>query len=258
MSTINNSRKPLVLLVDGDLYAYNASSAVEREVDWGDGLWTLHSDLNQAIYSFESTVRQITEFAESKLKKEVADIKFALTGPNNFRKTVLDTYKANRAGKRKPVVYWPLVDYIKENYSYGLEDVLEGDDLLGIWSTQKDHDEHRVIVSVDKDFKTIPGTFLNPGKGTCKTYSEQEANYWHLYQTLVGDTTDNYGGCKGIGDVKAKAALEKDCSWETVVRLFESKEFTEDDALVQARCAFILHDGYYDFDSGKVNLWLPK
>ena len=83
----------------------------------------------------------------------------------------------------------------------------------------------------------------------------------HPNDSILNEGKNNVNGAFFLpsqSSEKYKAALEKDCSWETVVRLFESKEFTEDDALVQARCAFILHDGYYDFDSGKVNLWLPK
>ena len=33
-----------------------------------------------------------------------------------------------------------------------------------------------------------------------KTYeeiSENEANYWHMMQTLTGDSTDGYSGCQG-------------------------------------------------------------
>ena len=31
------------LLVDGDIVAYKVASACERPIDWGDGLWTMHS-----------------------------------------------------------------------------------------------------------------------------------------------------------------------------------------------------------------------
>ena len=65
-----------------------------------------------------------------------------------------------------------------------------------------------IIVSQDgvKDMKTIP-TIVWDGKDLL-TISEPWADYWHLYQTLVGDTSDGYKGCPGVGKVKAEKLLE--------------------------------------------------
>ena len=38
-------------------------------------------------------------------------------------------------------------------------------------------------------------------------------------------------------------------------RTYQAKGLTEEDALVQARCAFILRHGHYD--DGRVHLWNP-
>jgi len=38
----------LTLLIDGDIICYEAASAVEQEIDWGEDLWTLHSNLDEA------------------------------------------------------------------------------------------------------------------------------------------------------------------------------------------------------------------
>ena len=45
--------------------------------------------------------------------------------------------------------------------------------------------------------------------------------------------------------------------WARVVRTFESRGLTEEDALVQARVARILREGDYDFAERQPILWSP-
>jgi DNA polymerase-1 len=76
---------------------------------------------------------------------------------------------------------------------------------------------------------------------------------------MTGDTTDNYKGCPGIGAVKAKALFEKSgANWNTVVEAFRKAGLTEEDALVQARVAYILRGWDYNPKSREIKLWLPK
>ena len=93
--------------------------------------------------------------------------------------------------------------------------------------------------------------------GNLLIITEKEADYWHFFQTLTGDTIDGYSGCPGIGAVNAKRILDEDPSWESVVKTFNKKGFTEEDALVQARCARILRASDYNFDTEEVILWTP-
>ena len=85
-----------------------------------------------------------------------------------------------------------------------------------------------------------------------------------MYQTLIGDTVDGYYGCKGIGDKTAKKILgnigENSLTemWKKVVETFIAKGFTEDDALLNARMARILHSEDYDFKKKEVKLWNIK
>ena len=45
-------------------------------------------------------------------------------------------------------------------------------------------------------------------------------------------------------------------AWERIVRTYEAKGLTEEDALTQARCAFILRHGHYE--DGRVAQWSPE
>ena len=61
-----------------------------------------------------------------------------------------------------------------------------------------------------------------------------------------------------MGPVKCSKKFETDgASWQSVVELFESKGFTEEDALLQARVARILRYEDYDFEKKEVILWTP-
>ena len=133
--------------------------------------------------------------------------------------------------------------------------MLEADDTLGILATNGECSRN-IIVSVDKDMLTIPCEYYNMDKEVTETVDTKLADYMHLYQTLVGDSTDNYKGCPGVGPKKA-ADILKIPSWSRVVTAFEKAGLTSDDALVQARVARILRANEYNFDTGEVILWEP-
>lgn len=130
--------------------------------------------------------------------------------------------------------------------------------IMGILSTHpKLVPGKRIIVSEDKDLQTIPGWIWNPAKDAKPRYiSEEQADYFHLYQTLVGDTTDGYKGCPGIGKTKAPGILQEG-GWEAVRSAYARKGLTEEDALLQARVARICRASDYDFKKQEVILWNP-
>ena len=51
---------------------------------------------------------------------------------------------------------------------------------------------------------------------------------------------------------------KKGYTWDTVVGAFEKAGQTEEDALVNARLAYILQHKDYDNDTKKINLWKPS
>jgi len=245
-------KKPLHALIDADILLYQCSAAVEKVIDWGDDVWTLHSDAAEARQMFDVGLSEILDSIKTK--------KFTLcfSSHNNFRIRILPEYKANRLTTRKPLAYHSLKQYAEQTYTTKAYPTLEADDVIGITATGPATKFKYVMVSEDKDFKTIPGFHYNPRTAVFTEISAMEADKNHLLQTLVGDTTDNYKGCPGVGPVKAEALLTVNCSWDTVVAAFVKAGLTEEDALVQARVARILRHGEYDIKTAEVNPWTPQ
>ena len=44
---LNKSFTLPTLLIDGDLYLFRSAIAVEHEIDWGDDVWSLATDLKR-------------------------------------------------------------------------------------------------------------------------------------------------------------------------------------------------------------------
>lgn len=245
-----------VALLDGDIFAYEAAAAAETATDWGEGLWTLHAHEEPAKAALADRIRFLMEAIEAD------DLIIALSDKHNFRKDILPTYKSNRTGVRRPMLLPALRDYLRENYEVFERPGLEGDDVLGILSTWDEVVGTKVIVTKDKDFKTIPGNvyFAHREDEGVMWITEEEADYFHMVQTLTGDTTDGYKGCPGCGPVKAEKILSADPEktlWEKVVAAYEKAGLCADEALVQARCARILRACDYNFDKKEPILWTP-
>lgn len=242
------------LLVDGDILAYWACSGVEEATDWGDDWWTLTADAKQA--------KQMVDAQLANYKNVLGGTRVVVClsdSVDNWRWDVLPSYKGNRLGKRKPVCYRPVREYIIDTYTTEILPRLEADDVLGLLSTGPQIKGRKIIVSEDKDLKTIPGLLYNPNRGEegVREISIEEANRWHLMQTLTGDAVDNYKGCPGIGPVKAEKLLDESPSWATVKAAYEKAGLSEEEALRQARVARILRHGEYDARRGQVIYWSP-
>lgn len=242
------------ILIDADILAFQIASSIEQVFEF-NGDHVLYADLNEGIREVDNAVAYIIE------KIDADQASLFLTGANNFRKTVLPTYKGNRTNVRKPMILRGLREHMMEAYKLCfIEDNLEGDDLIGIHATMP-HKGERIIYSADKDLKTVPGLHWCPEDGEIIEIEENYADRLFYMQILSGDATDNYKGCPGVGPVKAERTLEGKIGnierWEAVLIAYDKAGLTEKDALQQARCARILRHGEYDFETKKVALWTP-
>src|ERR1044072_2314039 len=189
------------LLLDADILAYRACLAHQSLSEPKPGCFRLYSNGNKAC-------KDVDEQVEALVCRLKADkVIMALSDSKNFRKKVLPSYKSNRMKTQRPLALKFVMQYIKDNYEHLQIPELEGDDVLGILSTSDIIPGKKIIVSIDKDFHTIPGLFYNQDKDELKEITEDEADYYHMYQTLIGDTCDGYSGLPGAGPVAAKRVL---------------------------------------------------
>lgn len=262
MADLPKSRPDRTVLVDGDTLVFAAASANEYETQWSDWLFTLHGDLTAAMAHLKDAVEEI----QDQLKP--TRLIFALTDLTNWRKGVMPSYKDNRKKTRKPVTYKPLRDFCEETMEVYQRPTLEGDDVLGILATHPTLiPGEKIIVSIDKDMKTIPGLHVNyqharnggdAWENHIRDVTLEESDRFHLYQTLTGDSTDGYPGCPGVGPVSAEKVLGETPTWEAVVAAYGKAKLGEGVALQNARVARICRHTEYDFKKKEVVLWSPR
>lgn len=254
------------VIVDGDVVVYKVAEAVAdsyeitteeddefvyRNIGW--------ANKQAAIDKVETILGEICKSCKA------AFIVIALSDmESNFRKKINPSYKGNRKAI-KPILYNFIRQYlIDSGYRVYIKPSLEADDVIGILATSNIIRGDRVVWSLDKDFKTIPCKFHRAkpnGIDESHLITEEEADWWFMYQTLIGDKVDGYAGCKGVGDKTAKKILgevgEKslDEMWELVKNTFKKMGLTEEDALLNARMARILRVEDYDFKKKEVKLW---
>lgn len=270
-----------VLLIDGDIVAYEMSASNQRDY--------VLPEADQRVTSVdpELAIRGMREKIDGWVREAKADHAIVCLSDDfsNFRKKVYPPYKGNRKGER-PTILYDMKDALADHYEIARWSNVEADDVMGCLSTEPQNEERRCIVSADKDMATIPGWLWNPAKmQKPQLISEEAADRFFFKQVLIGDTTDGYPGCPGVGPVAAEEILDGSYMerteraitkgkregetevkyrkisdpdmplWDRIVRTYEARGLTAEDALTQARCAFILRHGHYE--DGRVSLWNP-
>lgn len=236
------------LLIDADMVLYETAYATENAIHWDDDLWVLGANLSESKELFDTKITQLAErFATDRLVLTLSD-------RHNFRKDVDETYKAQRKKVRKPLIFPALREYVEAQYDCVIRKGLEADDVMGILATSP-KTENPLIVSDDKDLKTIPGTLYR--LGVLSTQTLEDADRFWLTQALTGDPADGYSGCPGIGPAAATKVLDKSATFDAVVAAYEKHGLTYDDALRNTRLARILRYEDWDPELQKVILWTP-
>lgn len=256
-------------IIDADSILYESAWQGEFRWDWdGDGEITVTLSPEVAASNLRSRIQTIVDACHAR------EAIVALSCPSRryWRHDIWPSYKSHRKGSEPPALLSHVREYLVNNYETVQWDTLEADDVVGILATMPDTGPC-VVVSGDKDLLQIPGRHLNPGKLEHGIFevTPDEGDYWHLFQTLVGDSTDGYPGCppmpsmlvdgkrirgkRGVGAKTAPRYIER--GWSGVVEAFIERGLTEQDALTQARVARILQADDWDMRKKEVRLWSP-
>lgn len=261
----------MAALIDADIISYIAAMVAQESTDWGDGdpVMVTASLPKAKQVADETLTAWFQPTGEDDLLLCWTDRK-----AKTFRYGVHPHYKAQRTGA-KPVLLEEVGAYMQDKYPSATYDGLEGDDVIGLLMTDPDRG-YDVMVSTDKDLKTIPGRLYVPGKSKRPgMVREDRADWWWMMQTIMGDPSDNFKGAPGAGEKAAEKALDhlqgghiRDM-WDAVEEVFHTQHAKDrwrerfvhdnvyDEAVMNARCARILRHGDYNYSDGKVNLWTP-
>jgi 5'-3' exonuclease len=213
-----------LILIDADPLAYRA--VFSREGDTLKGVCGKIDELFEGIFDSVS----------ERYGKDYRYIAF-LTGPNNFRHEIAKDYKAQRP-KEKPVLLNFARNYIMEEFNTILTEGEEADDAIAILATK--HFPDAVIVSIDKDFKQVPGLLYNPTKDEWTEISEEDGLLFFYTQLLTGDSVDNIKGVNKIGPKTADKILDgATTEQEMWKRCLEAYEGDYDRAVMNGRLLWL-------------------
>lgn len=193
--------KGIIGLVDGDVLLYRACNKAIKD------------NLN---------VKNVFDniYKEVKINTGCEQYHMHISGKGNFRRELKQPYTVYK-GKRKdkPDNFRELKDYVIDKYKPITKDGFEADDTISIEATNYlNNNQLYMLITIDKDLKTIGGLFYNLMHNNLIAVSRYDAIAFFHEQLLTGDSVDNIPGVEGIGPVKAKKILKD----KNLIEQFES------------------------------------
>lgn len=219
------------------------SSTISQEIDFSGGVSLIDGD-SLLYYSMgEETLEKGMKDLDSRISTILSNCNVSvfvgfLTGKDGYRYTVSPTYKGNRKHRPKPIIFYALREYLKQNYGFVEFAGLEADDLVSYYSNNSDGVK-TIICSPDKDvLYQCVGRHFNYQKLEFIETSETDAERFLWKQMLMGDSTDNIQGIPGVGVKTAENWL---LNRENDIGGFVFKKYVEKFGVVEGLIQFYIN-----------------
>lgn len=238
-----------LLIVDIESYIYKSLTACKFLHEINKGIYTEAYNVNKAIEFLEDNLNRLMDTLQAD------SCELVIGDTHNFRKDLNPNYKANRPSK--PPIYDVVLHRVKQEFKPISLKNLEGDDTCRILYEDDSFypNTEKIIVSIDKDFFSVPCKFYRDLlNNKLIDIDEDTAQYNQNKQIIMGDTSDNYKGIPGYGEVKATKFLEFSREEKEIVKLFENNGLTKDDYIMNYNMCHIIGIDDYDFNTGRVNV----
>mgnify|MGYP003641895726 FL=1 len=198
----------MIGIVDGDVLIYRACHR------------SIKDNLN-----IKKTFDDIYE--EVKINTACDEYSLHVSGGGNFRKELQQDFLKYKGKRRdKPDNYLECRNYVIEKYNPIMVTNYEADDTASIEAFKYiKKNQLYMLITVDKDWKTIGGLFYNLLYNNLSAVSTIDGIEFFHQQLLTGDAVDNIPGIEGVGPVKANKILQgKDLKgqFEAVIKAYKT------------------------------------
>jgi len=207
---INNK---IIGIVDGDVLIYRACNKAIKD----------NLDVRKTFDNIYEEVKMNTACDEYSLH---------ISGGGNFRKEIKQDFLQYKGKRReKPENYLECREYIIKKYKPTMVPKYEADDTASVEAFRHiKNGQLYMLITLDKDWKTIGGLFYNLLYNNLSAVSKIEGIEFFHQQLLTGDAVDNIPGIEGVGPVKANRILKNKTlneQFEAVIKAYK-KHYPED------------------------------
>ena len=246
-----------IALIDADTIAYTACLNSEVAVEvlprdfYSDEEWQALLDNPNFVEAegvvYEADVKLAMTKANEKLQRimdKTGCQKFELHftgGKDNFRYSIYPEYKASRT-VRRPAGLVEVKKELAKKFGGTIHTKWEADDAV-VYNYTTNPDKY-ILCAIDKDvLNSVEGKHFNYYESAQYNIEMKwhetdryKAIVWPFLQTLMGDTSDNIKGLRGIGPAKAQKILDgcltRSELWAATKQAYRNQGRPESDALL--------------------------
>jgi len=229
--------KTLRIDADGLLYyaAYSPAFKPGESIEEGSFKGNVErTTLKDVKNTFNMIVSDVVEQCELESFRgnlpRFTDFELVFTPSRNFRYDIFPDYKKSRLNKPQTTTLKRLKKWAKKNNT--VVENFEADDIVYYYAMKGDP-----VASGDKDVVNgVPAAYFYHAKHKkVIVNTPEEINRWVLLQSLAGDSSDDIPGIKGVALKTAEKLLPEGGTFDDVIKIYESKGYTKEDAILTRR-----------------------